>query len=60
VHDRDGAFADIATTVAGMHVEAVQTAPRSPWQNAYIERLIDRSAAGDWLLRLDSNQQPSG
>jgi transposase InsO family protein len=40
VHDRDGAFAEVATTVAGMHVEAVRTAPRSPWQNAYIERLI--------------------
>jgi hypothetical protein len=25
VHDRDGAFADVATTVAGMHVEAVRT-----------------------------------
>jgi putative transposase len=40
VHDRDGAFAEVATTVAGMHVEAVRTAPRSPWQNAYVERLI--------------------
>jgi hypothetical protein len=40
VHDRDGAFADVATTMAGMHVEAVRTAPRSPWQNAYVERLI--------------------
>jgi transposase InsO family protein len=40
VHDRDGAFADITTTVAGMHIEAVRTGPRSPWQNAYVERLI--------------------
>jgi putative transposase len=40
VHDRDGAFAEVATTVAGMHVEAVRTAPRSPWQNAHVERLI--------------------
>jgi transposase InsO family protein len=40
VHDRDGAFADVGTTVAGMHVEAIRTAPRSPWQNAHIERLI--------------------
>jgi hypothetical protein len=23
-----------------MHVEAVRTAPRSPWQNAHVERLI--------------------
>jgi transposase InsO family protein len=40
VHDRDGAFAEVASTLAGMHVEAVRTAPRSPWQNAYAERLI--------------------
>jgi putative transposase len=40
VHDRDGAFAAVATTVAGMHVDAVRTAPRSPWQNAYVERVI--------------------
>jgi putative transposase len=40
VHDRDGAFAAVATTLAGMRIEAVRTAPRSPWQNAYVERLI--------------------
>lgn len=40
VHDRDGAFAEVASTVAGMHVEAAPTAPRSPWQNAHVERLI--------------------
>jgi transposase InsO family protein len=40
VHDRDGAFADVAATVAGMSIEAIRTAPRSPWQNAYVERLI--------------------
>ncbi len=40
VPDRDGAFAAVATTVAGMHIEAVRTAPHSPWQNAHVERLI--------------------
>jgi transposase InsO family protein len=40
VHDRDGAFAAVATTLAGMRIEAVRTAPRSPWQNAHVERLI--------------------
>ena len=40
VHDRDSAFAEVATTVASMNVEAVRTAPRSPWQNAYVERVI--------------------
>ena len=40
VHDRDGAFAEVASTVAGMNIEPVRTAPRFPWQNAYVERLI--------------------
>ena len=40
VHDRDGAFADVATTLARMNSQAVRTAPRSPWQNAYVERVI--------------------
>ena len=40
LHDRDGAFAAVATTLAGMRIQTVRTAPRSPWQNAYVERLI--------------------
>jgi transposase InsO family protein len=40
VHDRDGAFADVASTVAGMSIETVRTAPRSPWQSAYAARVI--------------------
>jgi putative transposase len=40
VHDRDAVFADVATTIAGMNIQAVRTAPRSPWQNAYVERVI--------------------
>jgi putative transposase len=40
IHDRDGAFAATATTLVGMRVETVRTAPRSPWQNAYVERII--------------------
>ena len=40
LHDRDTAFAALETTNAGMHIEAVRTAPRSPWQNAYVERVI--------------------
>jgi len=35
LHDRDSAFADVASTVAGMSIETVRTAPRSPWQKAY-------------------------
>ena len=40
LHDRDTVFADVATTLAGMNTQAVRTAPSSPWQNAYVERVI--------------------
>lgn len=41
LHDRDGAFAAVANTVAAcLNLDAVRTAPRSPWQNAYAERVI--------------------
>ena len=40
LHDRDAVFAGVASTIAGMNIQAVRTAPRSPWQNAYIERVI--------------------
>jgi putative transposase len=40
VHDRDSVFAHVATTLEGMNIQEIQTAPRSPWQNAYVERVI--------------------
>jgi transposase InsO family protein len=40
VHDRDSAFHAWATAAAAMGIEEVLTAVRSPWQNAYAERLI--------------------
>ena len=40
LHDRDSVFADVATTTAGMNIQTVRSAPRSPWQNAYVERVI--------------------
>jgi len=40
LHDRDAAFTDIGSTIAAMKINEVVTAPRSPWQNAYVERLI--------------------
>ena len=39
LHDRDTVFADVATTIAAMDIQAVR-GPRSPWQNAYVERVI--------------------
>jgi putative transposase len=40
VHDRDHAFAALAATANGMGIQDIPTAPRSPWQNAYAERVI--------------------
>lgn len=40
LHDRDSVFADGATTISAMNSQAIRTAPRSPWQNAYMERVI--------------------
>jgi hypothetical protein len=30
LHDRDSVFANVATTIAGMNMQTVRTAPRSP------------------------------
>ena len=40
LHDRDSVFAHVATTMDAMNIQAIRTAPRSPWQNAYVERVI--------------------
>jgi transposase InsO family protein len=40
VHDRDAAFSAWTATAAAIGIEEILTAPRSPWQNAYAERLI--------------------
>jgi transposase InsO family protein len=40
VHDRDTAFHAWATTAQAIGIDEVITAARSPWQNAYAERLI--------------------
>jgi putative transposase len=40
IHDRDGIFgAEVRRCLASLNVEEVVTAPRSPWQNPYCERL---------------------
>ena len=41
VRDRDTAFNTCAATAAAMGIQELVTAARSPWQNAYAERLID-------------------
>ena len=40
IHDRDHAFAAFAMTASGMGIHELRTAPRSPWQNGYVERFI--------------------
>lgn len=38
IHDRDHAFDRLGTTAKAMGIEEVLTAPRAPWQNAFVER----------------------
>jgi putative transposase len=40
LHDRDHAFSGLGTTAKSMGIEEVLTAPRSPWQKAFVERFI--------------------
>jgi transposase InsO family protein len=40
IHDRDHAFARIGASTAAMGIQDVLTAPRAPWQNAYVERFM--------------------
>jgi transposase InsO family protein len=40
IHDGDCAFQALKATVTAIGIEDLRTTPRSPWQNAYIERFI--------------------
>lgn len=41
IRDRDGAYGSAARArIAAMGIEEVVTAPRSPWQNPFVERVI--------------------
>ena len=41
IRDRDGCYGDVfRLAVHGMHIQEVLTAPHSPWQNGFVERLI--------------------
>jgi transposase InsO family protein len=40
LHDRDSVFTNVVTTIAGTNTQVVRTAPRSPSQNAHVERFI--------------------
>ena len=41
IRDRDGAYGDeVRHCIRNLGIEEVVTAPRSPWQSPYVERLI--------------------
>jgi putative transposase len=41
IRDRDGIYgAEVRRCLASLHIEEVVTAPRSPWQSPYVERMI--------------------
>ncbi len=41
IRDRDGIYGDLVRSrIANLGIKEVLTAPRSPWQNGYVERLI--------------------
>ncbi|HJX64132.1 MAG TPA: integrase core domain-containing protein [Polyangia bacterium] len=41
IRDRDGSYGDqFCRCVEGLGIQEVLTAPRSPWQNSYAERLV--------------------
>jgi hypothetical protein len=50
MHDRDLAFQAVTASANAMGIEVVQTAQRSPWQNAYLERFMARCAANASIM----------
>jgi transposase InsO family protein len=59
VRDRDGAFGPANThRIQAMRIRDHQTAPRSPWQNGHVERLIGsiRRESLDHLIVFDEAQ----
>jgi putative transposase len=57
LHDRDHAFAAWARTATAMDIREVLTAPRSSWQNAYVEHFIGsvRRECLDHVLVFNAN-----
>jgi transposase InsO family protein len=40
IHDRDHAFESVGATAKAMGIDEVLTAPRAPWQTAFVERFV--------------------
>ena len=54
-----GQAAVLAATAKAMGIKEVRTAPRSPWQNAYVERFIG-SVRREWSDQHDRPGPPEG
>ena len=61
LHDGDATFdAAFSRTAEAFGLTSVRTAPRSPWQNPYVERVIDPSVGSVWTMLLSSMSDISG
>lgn len=59
IHDGHGSFKGQCTTTAkNMGIRMMRTAPASPWQNAYVERVIGsiRRECTDYLIAMNERQ----
>jgi hypothetical protein len=55
LRDRDSSYGPVfSKRVDAMDISEVLTAPRSPWQNPYVERAMARSGANVWTTSLSS------
>ena len=51
LRDRDAIYgSQFQKRVQSMGIEEVLTAPRSPWQNAFVERVIGASGENAWIM----------
>ena len=50
LHNHLGQMVSTDFFTASLQMEEVISAPRGPWQNPYVERLIARSAQSAWTI----------
>ena len=58
IRDRDGCYGEVfRQSIRGLNIQEVLTAPHSPWQNGYVERLIGsiRRECLDHVIVLDES-----
>lgn len=60
LRDRDASYgSDFCNRAEAMGITEVVTAPRSPWQKAYVETVIG-SAAAQYMVRRPGKPSPAG